>query len=195
MTEQSEILKLCASKDVLDVGCVGESCDDTLLHAEIEKIASSVVGIDINTAGIQHLEKMGYNVLVADAESFDLGSVDFDVIVASNILDHLSNAGRFLTCCRLHLRDAGILVITMQNIQSAFVIKEGMGGRCSKVHKFGETPQLLRNLLEANGWKVGRLELLPYDNIPTRRGRLVTKMIPKFMQPTIFCVANKEERG
>jgi 2-polyprenyl-3-methyl-5-hydroxy-6-metoxy-1,4-benzoquinol methylase len=100
------IVRQCRRKNVLDVGCVGEATQynhPEWLHGLIRKHAKSILGIDYNMEGIKRLQKAGYNVKFSDAENFSL-SCKFDIIVASELIEHLSNPGLFLKCARSHLR-------------------------------------------------------------------------------------------
>ena len=63
---------------------------------------------------IQKLQTEGYQVVCADATDFNLNR-QFDIIVAGELMEHLTNPGGFLTCARQHLRAEGKLVLTMPN--------------------------------------------------------------------------------
>jgi 2-polyprenyl-3-methyl-5-hydroxy-6-metoxy-1,4-benzoquinol methylase len=73
------------------------------------------LGLDIDKKGIQFLLEKGYKVICADAQDFNLGE-KFDVIVAGDIIEHLSDAGKFLECVKLHLKPEGILAISTSNV-------------------------------------------------------------------------------
>lgn len=49
-----------------------------------------------------------------NTESFNLNK-KFDVVVAEEILEHLSNPGRFLMCVKKHLKKNGVFVLTTPN--------------------------------------------------------------------------------
>jgi SAM-dependent methyltransferase len=80
----------------------------------VTRAAASCVGIDFLEEGITFLRSKGYDVVQADAEDFELGR-SFDVIVAGEVLEHLSNPRGFLLSARRHLRSEGRLVITTPN--------------------------------------------------------------------------------
>jgi 2-polyprenyl-3-methyl-5-hydroxy-6-metoxy-1,4-benzoquinol methylase len=87
---------------------------DRWLHGRIVEVAQSAVGLDLLTADAAQLNEAGYSIHVADAETFELGR-RFDVIVAGDVLEHLSNPGRFLERARAHMHPGSDLVITTPN--------------------------------------------------------------------------------
>ena len=109
---------LVAGKEVLDVGVIEHNIRaydrPQWIHRHIVEAASYCVGIDYLKDGIEFLRSKGFNVLQADAESFELGR-QFDVITAGEVIEHLSNVGRFLTTAHRHLKPQGLLVITTPN--------------------------------------------------------------------------------
>ena len=110
-----------AGKLVLDVGCADIDCEKSLsiagafyLHEFISSKAKHCVGVDHNEAQVAKLNKLGYDCICANAENLDL-SKKFEVIVASNLIEHLSNVGQFLESAKRHLERNGILIITTPN--------------------------------------------------------------------------------
>src|SRR3989344_4764139 len=93
------IKKYCAGKDVLDVGCVDHNANEELenswLHKIIKSVAKSVIGVDFEENEVQKLRAKGYNIVVGDVETVTIGKT-FDVIVAGELIEHLSNPGLFL---------------------------------------------------------------------------------------------------
>jgi len=112
------IKKYVKGKDVLDCGCVGsnESGAHTskFLHQKIVENSRSVLGIDTNALGVEQLKDMGYNVIYANVETIDIGK-KFDVIVAGDLIEHISNLGLFLGNVKKHLRKGGLLIIHTPN--------------------------------------------------------------------------------
>ena len=107
-------------KDVLDIGpaeLMGTVNKDKLknsIHDHISVVAKKVVGLEKNEEQVEPLRQMGYNIRHGNAEQFDL-SEDFDVIVAGELIEHLSNPGLFLDCVRKHLRKDGVFLLTTPN--------------------------------------------------------------------------------
>jgi SAM-dependent methyltransferase len=84
------------------------------IHERICGLAREVVGLDKSMEQVQALLKLGYDIREGDAEGFELGE-QFDVIVAGELIEHLSNPGAFLECARRHLGSDGVLVLTTPN--------------------------------------------------------------------------------
>jgi len=110
-----------AGKKVLDAGCaelMGTTTDkgkaERWIHEKIKRVAKEVVGVDINKIQVEALRARGYNVICGDVEQVDLGR-KFDVIVAGELIEHLSNPGLFLNNMKLHLKDDGLLILTTPN--------------------------------------------------------------------------------
>lgn len=116
-----EIIKRCEGS-ILDVGCLQHTLDNVeknirrncWLHEELTKRFSKVVGIDILKKEIHELKKQGYDVRHANAENFGLNE-KFDTIVAGELIEHLSNPGKFLDVCWNHLKEEGKLILTTPN--------------------------------------------------------------------------------
>ena len=77
------ILEQCTDKKVLHLGCANYPYtdasieNDMLLHFELEKVASSLYGLDSDAEGIDILEKHGSkNVYFADLEKLDELKID-----------------------------------------------------------------------------------------------------------------------
>lgn len=117
--ERFKIIKpFIENKSVLDIGCVGDYAEDIetdyWLHKLIKAHSKSLIGIDRAKESIDFLERKGYNVLVADAENFNLNQ-KFDVIVAGEILHYLSNFRGFFDSVGNHLNENGTLILTIPN--------------------------------------------------------------------------------
>jgi SAM-dependent methyltransferase len=115
MVRSEQIVKNVTGHDILDVGCAGhipKPRSPYWLHGRLLEKFPSVTGIDLNSENIGKLREMGYeNIEVANAEEFNLNTT-YDCIVAGELIEHLSNPGRFFDRCRDHLKDGGRLVIT-----------------------------------------------------------------------------------
>jgi len=126
------ILDACRGKQVLHLGCADTPYtqlrlnDGTLLYTMIEDVAEAQYGVDLSAEGIEFLKRCGYqNLAVADVEHLatenPFGQVDFDVIVAGEIIEHLSNPGLFLDSLKRLLRKPSAkLVLTTINAYCAY---------------------------------------------------------------------------
>lgn len=122
-----EIQNHVYNKDVLDIGIVQHDMEnvgtDYWLHSRLVDDAANAIGIDILQREVEKIQELGYDVRHADAEDFDIDQ-RFDVIVAGELIEHLSNVGQFLDCCHDHLRNNGELILTTPNGMSIVNIAE-----------------------------------------------------------------------
>ncbi|MBI4434414.1 class I SAM-dependent methyltransferase [Candidatus Uhrbacteria bacterium] len=119
------ITSYCTGKRVLHLGCAesgnaAQSIDHgTLLHQRLLDVATAVTGVDLDGKSIALLRQQGMSNLVeGDVEQLDALALDgpFDVVVAGEILEHLSNPGRCLDgVSRLMERFGATLLLTVPN--------------------------------------------------------------------------------
>lgn len=196
MPRLDHITSYCREQRVLDIGCYGDrtSYDHPLwLHGHILDVASGAVGIDINEVGVKELQKDGYDVRHENAEDFDLED-SFDIVIAAEVIEHLTNPSGFLNSVKDHLTDEGSLVITTPNLHSLFTLGAYLSPFYSEEeHSIGFTSSILKNLLTRCGWTVESLELVTHEDIPRLGNKIVNMFVPKRLNFTIFCVAKPED--
>ncbi len=112
------IKKYTEGKRVLDCGCVGsaESGVHTpkFLHKKLVESSKSVLGIDIAEEGLKKLKEQGYNVMQGNIENICINQT-FDVAVAGDIIEHVSNMGLFLDNVKRHMNADGVLIVHTPN--------------------------------------------------------------------------------
>ena len=107
------VLQKCKGKRVLHLGCVDEGvleerfAEGKLMHQELSRITKEVWGVDISESGITFLKSKGItNLFVGNVEKIneltELYSKKFDIIVASEIIEHLDNPGLFMVHPFIH---------------------------------------------------------------------------------------------
>ena len=136
LNERFKLIKpYIENKTVLDIGCCGwysHKCGpfelEGWLHTNIKRYAKSVLGIDVSKECIGFLKEKGYNVKMANAEDFDLNQ-RFDVIVAGELIEHLSNFQGFLNSVKKHLKRDGLLILSTPNMfyfrEALFLVLRG----------------------------------------------------------------------
>ena len=125
-----KIIGLVRKKNVLHVGCIGfadSSVDEKVsnsektLHAAITKSAANAIGIDNDCQTIAELNDLGVfeNVICGDAERLSeirvLDNKKLDIVVAGDIIEHLSNPGLMLDGIRNLIDETGVLVVSTPN--------------------------------------------------------------------------------
>ena len=150
----------CIGKSVLHLGAVDYYEDKYCgLHRTLTEVADYIVGIDIDKNGIEHAKLEGIqNILWGDLEK--LHDVDiageFDVIVAGEVIEHLSNTGLFLQGTKRFFGTHTEMIITTPN---AFSFHRSLLslGRLELVHpdhKCYYSYTTLRHLLKSHGFAI-----------------------------------------
>ncbi len=108
-----------ADRDVLDVGSInhffkGANWSRGWIFDFLRSEARAVRGIDIARKQVRAARKAGYDIRVADAEHYR-AERRFEVVLASDLIEHLSNPGMFLACARANLEPGGRLVLVTPN--------------------------------------------------------------------------------
>lgn len=158
------VTKYSKGKAVLDIGCV---CHDPenykskyWVHKALKQVAGSLIGIDLYEDGINYLHKLGFNVVTADAQCFDLGK-KFDVIVAGDIIEHLEDFFGFLESCKNHMhKDSRLLISTPNPWYWRHVVKAAFFKEFSNnpEHTCWLCVRTLRQLVNRHGMDVGEIQ-------------------------------------
>jgi 2-polyprenyl-3-methyl-5-hydroxy-6-metoxy-1,4-benzoquinol methylase len=149
LVQRVDYLKsLCKGKKVLHLGCTNYPYTDhslehnSLLHIELGEISGELWGFDFDQRGLDILIAKGIeNLYLADLEKLDNLELNetFDVIIAGEMIEHLSNPGLFLDGIRRFMNPETVLVITTINAYSgmryAIYALRGKSGRNEPVHK------------------------------------------------------------
>ncbi len=153
--QRSSYLEACVKgKSVLHIGCSDYPLtkekiqNHQLLHANLQRTASRIIGIDLSEEGVALMRKHGFaDVEVMDAEDIHIDG-EFDVILAGDVLEHMNNPGKFLeAACNLLLPHGELIVgvpsaLTINNIKAWFCGREVV--HCD--HTFYFSPKTLSTL-------------------------------------------------
>ena len=124
---QDLILEKCRGKRVLHLGCVDTGMVEErfargeLMHQKLSRITQELWGVDINPEGIEFMRQKGINhLLVGDVcELYTLPGIQgktFDIILASEVLEHLANPGLFLESVKSVMQpDTSQLILSVPN--------------------------------------------------------------------------------
>lgn len=110
------LLKYIKNKKALDLGAADIRAN--FLHRFIAT-HSTATGLDIDPERIKQVKNMGYKVVLGDAQNYNLKE-KFDVIIAGEIIEHLTNLDGFLKSARKNLKKEGLLIITTPNVFSLY---------------------------------------------------------------------------
>ena len=206
LSRDKNIFDLAKTKKVLHLGCVGfpdlETSDRVKLakdslHFKLTEITETV-GIDISSDVIQYYQENDIfnNVLLGDVEKLrDIDITDtFDVIVAGDILEHLSNPGLMLEGIKKFCnKDTTIIITTPHSFSLMNFIRFLLGKFIEgNEHVITFNAQNIFNLLKRHGFTVNSIDTCYQKHATTKAffsvGKLFFKLFPKF-GGTLFVVA------
>jgi 2-polyprenyl-3-methyl-5-hydroxy-6-metoxy-1,4-benzoquinol methylase len=163
------IADMCRGRNVLHLGAVGQTLATTeqrvalardSLHAELTKSARKCVGVDHSQEEVRLLSEQGVftNLIAADVLTLRRSSIpleSIDVIVAGDIIEHLSDPGGFLETLRALSHPKTRLILSTPNSLGAALSIRYMLGRAieSDDHVCGFNVVTLVNLLSRHGWQ------------------------------------------
>ena len=132
---------------VLHLGCTNHPytaqslAAGSLLHLRLQEVAAELWGLDSDPEGLKALADLGVGHLVqADLERIEQAELpgSFDIIIAGEIIEHLSNPGLFLTGIKRWMNSETHLILTTVNaycgMRAAIYLLRGRGGRNEPVH-------------------------------------------------------------
>jgi 2-polyprenyl-3-methyl-5-hydroxy-6-metoxy-1,4-benzoquinol methylase len=193
-SKSATLVRLCGGKRVLHLGFVAEGfLEDQLqrqkwLHAEIAQVASKLVGVDISEQGVRRAGQLGFaDCYVGDVEQLSrvpFPRLDYDVILAPDIIEHLANPGLFLNELSKVTTENSLVVISTPNALSIKTLFFPLA-RTEAVHpdhNFYYSPTTLTTLLRKYGFRVTDIGL--YSGIWVRNkqnshsfGELIAKSL------------------
>ncbi len=189
------ILNRCGGKVVLHLGAVDRSGGEVGgLHRRLLEISADLVGVDNDTAGIALAKEQGLgNIVERDIEDLDsllLPGFKPDVILASEVVEHLSNPGRFLESVKSFFSPETEMIVTTPNCFSAYrflyplIASEILHSEHVAYHSFAT----LTNLLSRWGYRIVERHgyLLAIRPMTLMRGLL--RVFPHFAAGYAFVV-------
>jgi 2-polyprenyl-3-methyl-5-hydroxy-6-metoxy-1,4-benzoquinol methylase len=160
------LAEILSADHVLDIGVANHDSLDAMergvwLHGLLKDKAAAIVGVDILPDEVCRLRKMGYSIVLADVETMQLGQ-KFDVIVAGEIIEHLSNPGAFLDRAYEHLTTDGRLIVTTPYPWSFVCFAGTLFNKLSinEEHACWFDPVTLTQLLNRHRFAVVKLKLV-----------------------------------
>jgi SAM-dependent methyltransferase len=121
------LMKLAEGRRVLHIGCADalveveeKAQEGRFLHTKLAQTARELWGCDIDAKGLDRLRELfGMEHLVlADAQNLqleDVGGQPFEMAIAAEVIEHLTNPGSLLEGVRRILARGGLFCITTPN--------------------------------------------------------------------------------
>lgn len=160
------ILSACSQKRVAHIGCADfpyterRLREGRLLHGELLKVASDVVGVDVSADGLAILRREFPSRLFVTPDEFSALNFVPDIIVAGEVIEHVENPGQFLAFLTSVAGQATKLVLTTPNAYSIKGALRSVGGSeyCHPDHVVLFSEKTLTNMLRRYGWTVDLLD-------------------------------------
>jgi hypothetical protein len=175
VTREDVLLQRCAGKSVLHLGFLGETnrpLQERLEHvqsghsldARLRRAARRVVGVDLNEEAISYLRSHGVDdVYAGNVEELDRSDVPrtppFDIIIAGDIIEHLSNPGLMLQGIKNFVTADGEIIVTTPNAFGLPNYLRFLKGsfREGPDHVQSYSALTLSHLLQRYGWEISAL--------------------------------------
>lgn len=188
------LLKYIKGKSVLDIGCIEHTWknykDKNWIHNDIRKYSKEVLGLDYLKEDAKKLRKLGYNIIYGDAQNFNLKK-KFDVIIAGEIIEHISNVGNFLDSSKKHMDKESKLIIStpnafcLGNVLRILKLIFNLETNDNLEHTHWYDKQTLVQVLKRHGYKIEKIT----TSSPERYGKIIDLIIPNNLKSKLFVVA------
>jgi 2-polyprenyl-3-methyl-5-hydroxy-6-metoxy-1,4-benzoquinol methylase len=120
--------------DVLDAGS-----GDGIISEQVSKMGHNVASVDLPTVVFQSQKIKGLLAVAGDAERLSFVSNIFDVVIASEIMEHLWNPHSLVDEAYRVLKDDGYFIVSTP---------EGIEGLRYDAHKYYFTVDVLKQMLD-----------------------------------------------
>jgi 2-polyprenyl-3-methyl-5-hydroxy-6-metoxy-1,4-benzoquinol methylase len=202
-SEDQILLSLLGSGNrVLELGCHSGH-----FSAAAMKNGNKVVGLDIDGEAVRCARARGVEASVVDLDAPGSLPVEaaFDVVLMSNILEHLTDPGRVLREAHAAIRPDGRLLVSVPNVahfRLRLALLRGRfdyadAGPMDRTHLRFFTRESLREMLEAQGWRVVRERFSPGLVASRLRGRalrVLARRAPGAFSMHLIAEARSEPR-
>ena len=173
---------LCRDKVVLNLGCASALHGEAQiawgrhLHTNLVGVAKEIYGVDKSEEAIRTLQGRHQmtNLFVADVEHLDLPiDIEFDIVVAGELIEHLNNPGMFLTSVSKHMNADTQLVLTTPNMYGLKFFLHSFSNiqAMDPDHSLGFSFSLLETLLTRHGFSILAWHT-SVQRFPSRRNRI-----------------------
>ncbi len=129
--------------------------------------------------GVAKLRRKGYEVLAVNAEEMSFDE-EFDVVVAGEVIEHMSNPGEFLEAAHKALRPQGRLILSTVNVWCFlyYAFEVANTYRANFVHVCWYDRWTLTNLLNNHRFVIKKLW---YYGFPKGRGLRLSHILYVFL--------------
>ncbi|MFH1278214.1 MAG: methyltransferase domain-containing protein [Candidatus Eisenbacteria bacterium] len=215
------IEKYAAGKRILYIGSVdddrGNIDKHDVLYRALRDKWDDVIAVVHSPGEAARLGALGLPAIPADPEAMELGK-EFDLVLATDNIEHMSNCGLFLRSVARHLARGGNFLVTTPNPLGFVRIGEllfGRRGKANRAHTCWFTGQVLCQLAKRYGMIVvdevfiddmygyhGSKRGAPGSRLPSRIARsllrslnfIVCRALPRFSETTGYVLMKRNGR-
>lgn len=199
----SLLAPLAGGKAVLNIGAAGnveyylDGRRELWMHERLKSGASHVVGLDLDAESVAYANARGEALLVGNCETVQLAR-KFDLIVFSEVIEHVNAPAAAVDNLVRHLSPGGKLFITTPNPTYYGTLARALLGRSLNVyydHVTAFFPENLVALCQRLGFRVSAIH---FFNTVDRRSpglrfrswlaRLIGRVIPRYAGHFILIV-------
>lgn len=187
-------------KDVLEIGCAS----GYLTRFLKETLGCRVVGVEVEAEAAEKAKPFCREIIVGDVETLDLktklGNHRFDVIMMTDLLEHLKDPGDLLRRLKTYLKKSGgYLVLSVPNGVHGSLALETLDGKweyrkeglLDKTHLRFFDKHSLSMFLEEAGYYISQIDRViihprdtelktPWDNYPREVTAYLEKVNPEY---------------
>jgi SAM-dependent methyltransferase len=159
---------LARGRRVIHVGFAGETrasmsellSRSTWLHGQLAGSASTLIGIDLDAAGVERARALGLEAFAADASDpaalAPLALAPVELVIVGEVIEHVEHPGRLLDAMHDLVTTGGLLAITTPNAASLLNPLAAMARveLTNPDHVAFYSWYTLTNLLQRHGWSV-----------------------------------------
>ncbi len=128
----------------------------------LEKGATRIHAVDIALPYLRELKRDSrVTPLIANVENLPFQNA-FDLVVCTDVLEHILNVGSFLFCVNRALKLGGTVYIRVPYLESLVCYSPHVGCKYQLVHLRNFNKDLLRSIMKSGGFAVERFEFDGY---------------------------------
>jgi SAM-dependent methyltransferase len=197
-TRLEQIISFCARitvaekiKSALDIGCANGIVLDSL-PAKVKKF-----GVDISTVLMEHARQKGIDAQICNVDETPLPFPDncFDLVIATDVIEHVINTDTVLNEINRVLRPGGIFLTAIPNVnqpislvmQFLLDLTPMFAARYRCPHYRDFSVRLFRLILKKHGFKVESCEgsyIFPFSK--SGLSRFVARHAPRYSAQALF---------
>ncbi len=183
---QDFVVAYARGKSVVHLGCADTGFSQEkfkaglFLHARLQEVTKKLWGVDIDQVGLDWMRSQGWqNLFQLDIEHMEaeprLISEPFELVLLTEVIEHLNNPGRFLEALRPMFHAQTELLISTPNATSLGNIISNFHNTetVNPDHNFWFSYHTLRSLLDKFGYQIKQVALYSqYDYTRPRLGKI-----------------------